>query len=735
MDKTKFYKKFREIARERLNKLNDLFLDFEKHVTDKEQQKLISREVHSLKGEARMVGFEKTGQVLHRLEDLLGRIREEQVLFEGGVSDLVFRVLDSVEILVDFNTQGGENKLEIEGILSDLDRIMEGHGEEKNPNFTQEQPPRSSENSSPGPVGMRMDNSIRIGLDKVGRLGNMVAQVVVSQIRQKEILNAHNNIPGQKRKQERLWSRIKEDIDEHRDEIRKIMPDGFLDSLDEYGMESVMLGSECGRLFEKEKDAFLALEMITSMLKEEVLSLRLYPLTDMFAMFRRNVRDIAREQNKNIRLEIEGENTEIDRQMLEKLSEALLHLIRNAIDHGIESGDERVQKGKGEEGCLCIKAINRGDSVYIEVDDDGRGIDPKNIKELAIKKKIISQDEANELDDDECLYLIFRSGFSSSAMVTDISGRGVGLDVVSTNIEEMKGEVFIESEIGKSTRFQLKLPLTLALLKLLLVKVGKEIYSIPSQDIGACVEIMEDDVDVTGERSTFVHNQKIIPLISLRTLIRAEGDPEQVTDRLKIVIIARHGEYLGLIIDDFLFEQEMVIKELGEQLKGVRNVSCVTSLGSGDLVPVVRVSDLFDAAEKGEMTTGSTTETQEAKDGRPRILVVEDSLITREMEKQILEAAGYDVEVAEDGLVGFSKLEQKGYNLVITDIEMPRLDGFQLTRRIKESEELKETPVIILTTLANEEDKTKGLIVGADAYIVKSTFDQGNLLEIVERLI
>ena len=736
MDKTKFYKKFREIAGNRIRKLNELFLDLEKDATDGERLKHISREMHSLKGEARMIGFEKTNLLLHRLEDLLGGVKEGRISFSDNVSDLFFGILDSVDMLVDMTIEGREDEFELEKIFSDIDILIQGDPPKKGVKETDHKEIMPvKEEIAPAPVAI-MGDTIRIDLKKLDSLGNLAGQVIINKIGLEEILRSGRNLLGELRIQNKLWVKIREDLDEYKDELGGIMSNGFLEYLESYERGMERFKDKYIDLIKRQKVAFFEMETVSSMLKENIISLRLCPLTDMFSLFRRNVRDIARKQKKKVRLEIGGENTEIDQQIYEKLSEIILHLIRNAIDHGIEPVDERIKKGKPEQGCLIINAYHKGESVCIEVKDDGRGIDPENMKDLAIKKKTISKDEAEKLNDKDALYLIFRSGFSASPMITDVSGRGVGLDVVRRNVEELRGELLLMSETGRGTGFLMRFPLTLALMNLLILEVRGEKYAIPSLDIESCVEIGNEEIDLTGEMKTFVHDKKIIPIVSLGDLLGVNGQENRAEGRVSVIITRHIDEYLGLEIDNFIVEQEMVIKNLGRQLGKVMNISCLTTMGDGELVPVLHIPDIYDSVRKKipESKTESV-EDDEARETLKRILIVEDSLITREMEKNVLEAAGYDVEVAKDGVEGLSRVENEDYDLIITDIEMPGLDGLQLTKKIKQDEKRKEMPVIIMSTLASEEDKKNGLRVGADAYITKSSFDQGSLLEIIERLI
>ncbi len=744
MDKSRFYDKFKEIAEIRLRKLNTLFLDLEKDPSRGQIVEDIKREMHSFKGEAKMIGFEKMKTLIHRLEDLTGSIKEGENLFSNDMGDLVFKSLDMVGRLMDLSVEGKEDQIELEKIFFDIEAAITGV-----PASGQKIPRESGKDvaaepkgvpakkeQSGQPLSLKWEESVRVSFDKLELLSNFIGQIIISQIKQKEILKDHRRLLQRLRAMKHEWGIMMEGVEGHKKELAGIISDDFPERFKKYHQETTRFKEDYTAFFETEKTIACNLETVASRLKEDLLSLRLHPLTDMFDQFGRSIRDMAREMGKKIRLEIRGGETEIDRQMLEKLNEILLHLTRNAIDHGIEKKDERTEKGKPEEGMITLNACHQGGSVCIDLCDDGRGIDPRRIKELAVKKKIISRKEASALDDEESRYLIFHSGFSTSSVVTDISGRGVGLDVVKRNIEELKGELLIRSEIGLGTTFTVKSPLTLALIKCLLVQTGDETYAIPSKDIDRCVEIPSDEMIVGGEGSKFLHENRIIPLISLGVLLGVDPLKDWQNDRVRIVIMTHQNKHIGFVVDGFVVEQEVMIKNLGRQLGKVRNISGVTTLPSGELLPVLHTPDLFNSAGNRAMDFDDKPgDWERGQADRRKILVVEDSKITGEMEKNILEAAGYEVKIADNGREGLSLMIGGFHDLIITDLEMPGLNGLELTRRIKEDEKLRKTPVIIVTSLGSDQDKEAGFLAGADAYLAKSTFDQGSLLEAVERLI
>ncbi len=477
------------------------------------------------------------------------------------------------------------------------------------------------------------------------------------------------------------------------------------------------------------------MNMVVNELQEKGMGIRMLPLATIFNTFPRAVRDLAKEFGKEVELIIRGEETELDKKVLEEINDPLIHLIRNSVDHGIENPDERIKVGKERKGKVELSASQEGDHIVIEISDDGQGIDPNKIKETAIKKGFLAESEADNLDDKDSYYILFESGFSTSSIITDISGRGVGMDVVKRKIEEeLKGSIKVESNIGKGTKFTLMLPLTLAIIRALLIEVGNQTFAIPTTTLEETIKVENDKIQTTKGREAIQLRGQFIPLVSLAKIL---GLRESKSDngKLSIAIINTGGHRVGFKIEEFIFEQQIVIKTLGNHLKKVSNIAGTTILGAGEVVLILHIPDLVSSARgiAGLRTWGRKIE--EKKDKEIAILVVEDSLTTRELEKNIFEAAGYQVDLAINGAEALSIIQQKEFDLIVTDIQMPVMDGFELTKSIKENEALKDIPVVILTSLENDEEKQRGIEVGADAYIVKSTFDQTSLLNIIERLI
>jgi two-component system chemotaxis sensor kinase CheA len=480
----------------------------------------------------------------------------------------------------------------------------------------------------------------------------------------------------------------------------------------------------------------MRLSLIIDELQDEIKRVRMLPLTTITATFGRMVRDLAREQEKQIDLVITGRDTELDKRVLEQIKDPLIHLLRNAVDHGIETVAERNEAGKPAAGQITLAASQQGHNVVITVSDDGSGLNLPAIRASAVRKGLVKPADVQNLSDDEVANLIFNSGLSTSQIITDISGRGVGLDVVRQNIEELHGTLEVTFEPGQGTHFTMTLPLTLASSHGLLVQAGKQTFALPLTTVERMLHVKRSEITRVEGKEAITYQGKPVALAWLADLLALPQSPQNA-DQLTIVIVAVAEKRLGLIVDGLAGEQEIVMKTLGKQLAKVGGIAGATVLGSGQVVLVLHTADLVKLATRIEARRPLTTDTNhQEKDHYKTILVVDDSITTRTLEKNILEAAGYYVKLATDGEEALASLVSDGLpDLIVSDINMPRLDGFALTGRVKQDSRYADIPVILVTSLDSPADKARGIEAGADAYIVKSKFDQGNLLETIDQLV
>ncbi|HEY1013155.1 MAG TPA: response regulator, partial [Herpetosiphonaceae bacterium] len=472
-------------------------------------------------------------------------------------------------------------------------------------------------------------------------------------------------------------------------------------------------------------------DVLVDELEAEVMATRLQPIAGLFAPIPRAVRELARELQKEVALVTEGETTEADRKLIEMLSDPLLHLVRNALDHGIEPPEEREAAGKQREATLRLCARSLGGSVELLVSDDGRGISAEAIRQTAVRKGLIEADDAARLRDDEALELIWQPGFSTSSFITDVSGRGVGMDVVRTAVTEVGGRIEIDTELGRGTTFIMTLPLTLLTTRVLLFEASGGMYALPSTACLAGRRVRSDEIETVEGRPTFAYDGRTIPVVALAPLLDQRGplpDPSQIST---ILILGPAQRPLGLLVNRMIDEREAVVKSLGPILAQQRLCSGSIILPDGRLVLLLNPATVAERArEVARPAAPPAAHLQPA-----RLLVAEDSFTTRELLRSILQSAGYQVETAVNGRDALDKVQSNPYDLVVSDVEMPHLTGFELTRRIRGDQRLSNLPVIIITSLARESDRREGLLAGAQAYIVKSQFDQSNLLETIHQLL
>ena len=498
------------------------------------------------------------------------------------------------------------------------------------------------------------------------------------------------------------------------------------------------LGNLLNRLRGATSEDNARLETVATELEEGIRTLRLLPLSNIFNLFPRMVRDLAKQQDKEVNLIIEGGDTRADKRILEEMKDPLMHMIRNAIDHGIETTAEREKSGKLPTATLRLKGYQTANTIGIELIDDGRGLDIESIKQTAIKRGINRPEELATMTPAQINALIFAPGFSTRAFVTEVSGRGVGLDVVRTNVERLKGTIQVESTPGKGTTFRLQLASTLATAHVLIVEVDSISYAIPVEFVDTTLLVKQHDIFSIEGRDTLLLDSQPVSMVWLSDMLEISSTVvnKKLTDaqQLPCIILKVGQERLGVIVNALLDEQDVVLKPQSKLLKRVRNISGATILGTGEVCMVLNPQDLLKSV-RGKTVSVSPQISVGQATGKQKILLVEDSITIRTQEKRILESAGYEVVTAVDGLDGYDKLRVNYFDAIISDVEMPRLDGLSLTAKIRQHKEFSEIPVILVTSLAKDEDKKRGADAGANAYITKGNFNQQLLIDTLKRLV
>jgi chemotaxis protein histidine kinase CheA len=741
-DMAKFMARFIEEAREHIEKLNEGLVSLEKNPEDAETINSIFRSAHTIKGSSRMMKLSPITEVAHKMEDALGALREKRLIHSKELADLLFRGIDMISEMLDRTSEGQPIETDSSALCEQLSKAaeaeaspQEGKPELSVPDTTAEktvQEPKQPENPvvTPSPAlpaerqaapqpKARTSETVRINSEKLDDLIKLMGEMVSNQNRLKQRLSDAKDVEISAARHVKMLAGLE--------------PSGFSDYRDEIIATTQSIFIKIKKLVSSIRDDASLHELLTGELQEKSLVMRMVPLSTLFDPLHRIVRDIAKAQGKDVELVIEGGEIELDKKMSDKLGDPLVHMLRNAVDHGIECRVERKTAGKPEGGTIRLLASYEAGSVLIEVGDDGKGIALEKIKEKALRKKMYDEKELDAITEAALVDLIFQPGFSTSAIITDVSGRGVGMDVVKRNIvEDLRGTIGIRTREGGGTVFSIRLPLTLAVMRILLISAGGGTFGVAAHYINEIIRVPETELIQVLDKKAVRLREEFIPVVSLEKLLGLPGREERSPENALIVIVRMGSEKLGLIADTLIDEEDMVIKSLPGHMKNVQLVSGITISGRNEIINVLHVPALMQAAkEVRDPRHAAETRGDEAI----HILVVDDSVNTREIEKSILESYGYKVTMAGDGMEALEKAGERSYDLVITDVEMPRLDGFSLTERLRKDEIYKDTPIIIVTSREKEEDKRRGIMVGADAYIVKGSFDQSNLLETVQNLV
>jgi two-component system chemotaxis sensor kinase CheA len=563
------------------------------------------------------------------------------------------------------------------------------------------------------------DRSIRVNVEVLDSLGLLAGDLLVESARGR--LRA-SEVEALLNRFSRLGDRFLKLAD-----VLQV-PNSMRNEVERIESDLHMLRDDAFRFARRNGDGIETLHGNLAMMADHVAEARLVPLSTVFDAFPRAVRDIARAQTKEVDLVIENADLGVDRSMLADVRDALVHLLRNAVDHGLESADERRMLGKPAAGRLLIRVRADGDMLSIEVVDDGRGMDPQKLREVAVRKRLLTEQQAAALSEREAIELVFRAGFSTREEITDISGRGVGMDVVKKKVESLGGSVGIVSRLGRGSSITLRLPQSLALMKVLLVRLGDDVYGMPAADVVAVMRVKpEDRMEVFGTLAV-KHRGKPTALVGLGPLLGVNGGNR--FDKPPAVVVRHGDDVAALVVDGFVDEREVAVKPCGgEFLKGAAFIAGTAALEDGRIAVLLHVPDIM--AEVRRLAR-PVTQSQAAK--RLRVLLVDDSPIARATESALVKALGHTVEEAQDGEEGYQKAQSQAYDLILTDVQMPRLDGFSFTRRLKSTAGLARVPVIVLSSLASPEDRRRGAEAGADAYLVKGELGVESLAQTIDRL-
>jgi len=787
---------FKAASEEHLQNLDDGFLHLEKHPDDVTVLETLMREAHSLKGDANMLGVKDVGTLAHQIEHVLTQLKYQenastslsiQTLYErlahaiaairklvqeavtgepAGVD--VFRVLAE---LMGAEKIGGQeeqsNKLEAGAApecksLAAVDNqepepersepavVVDPNGCSSNPEVEEgkspinhlmsEAVPLQTQNfplsqaiATPHAANYRIE-TIRVGTRNLDTLMTQAGELTVTKIRIAHRLGEIEAIAN-------LWEDWNRDLFVNRFALSQTQQtNDTLQRLETFYHRTEERLEQLGQLIKTLRGSLsedtTRLEQLSGDLEAGIRTLRLLPFATIFNLFPRMVRDLAQQEGKSVELILEGKDTLADKRLLEEMKDPLMHMLRNAVDHGIEQPEERKRLGKPETATIRLRAYQTSTNIVLEISDDGRGLNLDKIKQTALRRGLYREDELAAMSLNQIQSLIFTPGFSTAPLVTEVSGRGVGLDVVQTNVEKLKGVIEVESVSGKGCLVRVRLGITLATAHVLIVQVNEMPFAIPVEFVRTACLIRSEEIFPLEGRDTIIRAGQPISIAQLADLLELPPPASGLAQHtvLSCIILQVGQEQLGVVVDVLIDEQDVVIKPQSQLLKRVRNISGATILGTGDVCMVLNPQDLIKSAQSRSRSC-SITQTHPLAPSKPTVLLVEDSIATRTQEKRILETAGYQVITAIDGLDGLSKLRSHTVDAVVSDVQMPHLDGLGLTAKIRQYPEHSELPIILVTSLASDEDKRRGAEAGANAYITKGSFNQELLLATLKRLI
>jgi len=742
---------FRIEADEHLKAMSSGLLELEKMPTGNHGAKIVEqvfREAHSLKGAARAVNLTAVETLCQALESVFAEMKRNRLAAVPALFDLLHQVIGTLDKLVDPSADATLSPSTTAALIQRLEHALQGQSHE--PKTAETKLPEASPAyaaDAPIPSANLVSETIRVAVTKLDAVllqaEELLAPRLASAQRAKELREAAAALA--------LWKKERAQIQPALRQVeqsfarnnsaaaaaqgRRALPK-LLEYLDGEQLAMKSLELSLTRLRKSADHDQRTLAGMTDGLLRDVREMHLLPFASLIENFPRFTRALARDQGKEVALTIQGGEIEIDRRILQEMKDPLLHLLRNCIDHGIETPMLRVDKHKPPHG-TCALAISQLDSGKIEilVTDDGAGIDAAKVKAVACKFGLVSAEEAEQLEGSAALALIFQSGISTSPIITDISGRGLGLAIVREKVEHLGGAIALESTPGTGTRFRITLPLTLATFRGVLVRVGEQLCVIPAGSVEQVARVACKEIRTVENRETIVLDGQVISLVDLGDVLEMVRPKAAAAAHAAVMVLGQNNARVAFRVDEILGEQEILVKNLGAQLARVRNVAGASMLGTGQMVPVLNVADLLKSARRVTTPLVTATPAQPALGTKPSILVVEDSITSRALLKNILESVGYRVTVAVDGIDAYTALKTTTFDLVVSDVEMPRMDGFDLTAKVRADKQLAELPVVLVTALGSREHRERGIDVGANAYIVKSSFDQSNLLEIIRRLL
>ncbi len=760
---------FRTEAEAQTAILNEGLLAIERDPTSTQWLERLMRAAHSVKGAARIVGLTQVVKVAHALEDCFVAAQKGQIVIGPDRADILLQGVDTLTHMSklceeDFEKWIADHEAEIDVLLRGLEIAKTGvavpaeiEAASAPPAPKVELPPAKTGATAPtaavasppqpdatggtgpsaakaqaasGPADTAQDRGIRVSAENLSRMMGLAGE---SSVQAHRLEAFTHELVGLKTRHAQLLRLLRD--------AERNPHDAYSLSRSSQALKEVIQKAEAfQQLTNQRVEEFdLIARQLTDVadrLYREAIASRMHPFADGVSGFARLVRDLAKQLGKKVRFEVIGKKTQVDRDILDKLEAPLTHFLQNSVDHGIEPPAERVAAGKNVEGSLKLEARHRAGRLTITVSDDGRGIDTERLRKKIVYKGLVGEDTARRLSEAEILDFLFLPGFTTVDNVSEISGRGVGLDVVRTFLHEVGGSVRVENHPGRGVRFHLEMPVTRSVMRALVVEIAGDPYAFPLGRIERLADVAASEVRTVEGRQYLTLDEKNIGLIDARQVLELGGQVVE-GEKWPVVVIGDEHVCYGIKVDRFLGERELVVRTLDTRLGKVQDVSAVSLMEDGSPVLILDVEDL----QRSIQNLLSGRRLEKIRSGtlgqrkQKRILVVDDSITVREMERRILQNRGYEVDVAVDGGDGWNSLYSGQYSLVISDVDMPRMNGFDLVRRIRQDSRLSATPVMMVSYKEREEDRMKGLEVGANYYFTKGGFQDEAFMRAVVDLI
>lgn len=718
----------------------------------------LMRSAHSIKGAARIVGLDTAVELAHAMEDVFAGAQAGGVKITPRAIDWLLKGVDRLE-QISIQTDAGlpswlaahaDEISELVGVFKQIKAGKEAPGPKSAAAQTATEQPTQAPAPTPAPAAEKAaaapattttapassggtgsdDRVVRVSAENLNRLMGLAGESMVDTRRFRPLIESLLHLKRQQNRLSTVLEHLQDSIEmgANADSLLAITRDA--QGIAKNARQNLMGQLERLEGFARKTDD------LASRLYSEAIASRMRPFSDGVGGFPRTVRDLARKLDKKVKLVIKGDRTQVDRDILERIEAPINHMVRNAIDHGMEVPAERRLRGKPEVGTITVEARHWAGMLTVTISDDGKGIDPEAIRRKVIAKRMVPQDVAASLSDNELFDFMFLPGFSTAEKVSEISGRGVGLDVVQTFVQEVSGTIRVISQLGKGSTFTLTLPITLSVIRAVVVDIAGEPYAFPMTRIDRVEHLNVDEVTRIENRQSYSRDGVNIGLIPGAQVLGF--DSPEPKGKLCVVVVSDRNQPYGLVVDKFVGEQDLVVRKLDPRLGKLPDIAAAALMEDGSPLLIIDTDDMLRSIDKllhggrlGAVKTGLLASAIRHK----RVLVVDDSITVREVERKLLENRGYQVEIAVDGVDGLNAVRDGHFDLVISDVDMPRMTGLELVATIKADPKLKQIPVMIVSYKDREEDRLKGLEAGANAYLTKGSFHDQTLINMVRDLI